>query len=72
MYITTICICVKKGSGTKTVGYEKKKKIPSGIELYAIKPRVMNRYICFWRDLCPWRVCLFGSYAMLLFQQSLL
>ncbi|HFF3743235.1 hypothetical protein PDR31_28810 [Bacillus cereus] len=29
-----------KGSGAKTVGYEKKKKIPNGIEIYAVKPRV--------------------------------
>ena len=32
-------------------------KIPNGIELYAVKPKISwIRYICFWTDFSPWRV----------------
>ncbi|PEE34677.1 hypothetical protein CN271_28835 [Bacillus cereus] len=47
---------IKGGSGAKIVGYEKKQKIPSGMELYAVKPKSsLIRYICLWTDFSPWR-----------------
>ncbi|WP_313771960.1 hypothetical protein [Bacillus bingmayongensis] len=39
---------------------KKERKIPSGIEFYVVKPkRSWIRYICFWTDFSPWRVCPF-------------
>ena len=35
-------------------------KVPNGIEIYAVKPNIsLIRYICFWTDFSPWRVCPF-------------
>ncbi|EEM44772.1 protease inhibitor I42 family protein [Bacillus cereus] len=38
--IDTFYVWVHVGSDAKTVGFEKKKKLPSGIELYAVKPKL--------------------------------
>ena len=51
----------KKGPWCKNSGFMKnEQKIPNGIEIYAVKPNISSiRYICFWTDFSPWRVCPF-------------
>ncbi|HFJ9287064.1 TPA: hypothetical protein ACGW44_005049, partial [Bacillus toyonensis] len=47
-----------KGFWCKNSGFMRnEQKIPSGIELYAVKPNIsLIRYICFWTDFSPWKV----------------
>ena len=45
----------------KNSGFMKnEQKIPNGIEIHAVKLNISSiRYICFWTDFSPWRVCPF-------------
>ena len=45
----------------KNLGFTKtEQKIPNGIELYAVKPKISwIRYTCFWTDFSPGEFALF-------------